>query len=169
MNITDYNKCVDQYADFVYRFLLKSLHDEAVAKDLVQDSFERLWRVHGDLNAEKAKSYLFRCAYNAMIDHTRRNHPTYDLETSVNIQQHAFNQYSDVQEILQQALQTMKPEQRSVILLRDLQGYQYQEIADITGLSLAQVKVYIFRGRVFLKQYLEKVGIHSHSDLEEMV
>lgn len=168
MNITDYNQCVDKYADFVYRFLLKLLRDEAIVKDLVQDSFEKLWRVHHDLDAEKAKPYLFRCAYNAMIDHTRRNRPTYDLEMSVNIPQHAFNQYTDIQEILQMALNTMKPEQRSVILLRDMQGYQYQEIADITGLSLAQVKVYIFRGRIFLKQYLEKHGIHSHADLEEL-
>ncbi|MBP5758519.1 MAG: sigma-70 family RNA polymerase sigma factor [Bacteroidales bacterium] len=91
MNITDYNQCVDKYADFVYRFLLKLLRDEAIVKDLVQDSFEKLWRVHHDLDAEKAKPYLFRCAYNAMIDHTRRNRPTYDLEMSVNIPQHAFD------------------------------------------------------------------------------
>ncbi|MBO4244178.1 MAG: RNA polymerase sigma factor [Bacteroidales bacterium] len=169
MNIADYNKCVDQYADFVYRFLMKSLRNEAVVKDLVQDSFEKLWRAHEELDAQKAKPYLFRCAYNAMIDYIRQDRRTSDLEQSANIPQHSFNQYTGIQEILQQAMQLMKPEQRSVILLRDLQGYQYQEIADITGLSLAQVKVYIFRGRVFLKQYLEKAGIHSHSDLEELV
>lgn len=168
MTVAEYNGCVDQYADFVFRFLIKSVRDEAAVKDLVQDSFEKLWRIHGELDAQKAKPYLFRCAYNAMIDHIRRDKRTSDLQQSVNIPQNAFNQYTGVQEILQQALQTMKPEQRSVILLRDLQGYQYQEIAEITGLSLAQVKVYIFRGRVFLKQYLEKTGIRSHADLEEM-
>lgn len=169
MNTAEYNICVDQYSDFVYRFLVKSVRNSQAAQDLVQDSFEKLWIAHKELDAVKAKSYLFSCAHNAMIDYVRRDRWTSDLEQSINIPQNAFSQYTDVQEILQQALQTMKPEQRSVILLRDLQGYQYQEIADITGLSLAQVKVYIFRGRVFLKQYLEKTGIRSHSDLEELV
>ena len=169
MNITEYNNCVDKYSDFVYRYLLKSVRNSQAAQDIVQDSFEKLWIAHKNLEAAKAKSYLFSCAHNAMVDYVRQDHRTSDLEQSVNIPQNAFNQYTDVQDILQQALQTMKPEQRSVILLRDLQGYQYQEIAEVTGLSIAQVKVYIFRGRVFLKQYLEKTGIRSHSDLEELV
>ena len=166
MNIAEYNKCVDQYSDFVYRFLLKSVRNRQAAQDLVQDSFEKLWIAHKDLDAAKAKSYLFSCAHNAMIDIVRRQHSTDDLESTKNTPQSSFTQYNDVQEILEVALSKMKPEQRSVILLRDLQGYAYQEIADITGLNIAQVKVYIFRGRVFLKQYLEKSHIYSFDDLQ---
>ena len=166
MNIAEYNKCVDQYSDFVYRFLLKSVRNRQAAQDLVQDSFEKLWIAHKDLDAAKAKSYLFSCAHNAMIDFVRRQHCTDDLESTINTPQSSFTQYNDVQEILEVALSKMKPEQRSVILLRDLQGYAYQEIADITGLNIAQVKVYIFRGRVFLKQYLEKSHIYSFDDLQ---
>ncbi|MBO4372369.1 MAG: RNA polymerase sigma factor [Bacteroidales bacterium] len=166
MNIAEYNKCVDQYSDFVYRFLLKSVRNRQAAQDLVQDSFEKLWIAHKDLDAAKAKPYLFSCAHNAMIDFVRRQHCTDDLESTKNTPQSSFTQYNDVQEILEVALSKMKPEQRSVILLRDLQGYAYQEIADITGLNIAQVKVYIFRGRVFLKQYLEKSHIYSFDDLQ---
>jgi RNA polymerase sigma-70 factor (ECF subfamily) len=57
-------------------------------------------------------------------------------------------------EILNQAVQKLSETQRSVILLRDYEGYSYQEIGEITGLSEAQVKVYIFRARVFLKNYI---------------
>lgn len=167
MNIAEYNSCVDQFSDFVYRFLLKSVRDIQTAQDLVQDSFEKLWIAHKDLDSSKAKSYLFSCAHNAMIDYLRRNQHTDDLDKSTNTPQSSFKQYNDIQEILEVALSNMKPEQRSVILLRDLQGYSYQEIADITGLNIAQVKVYIFRGRLFLKQFLEKSHIYSFDDLVE--
>lgn len=117
--------------------------------------------------AIQAKPYIFSCAHNAMIDNLRRNQHTDDLDKSTNTPQSSFKQYNDIQEILEVAISKMKPEQRSVILLRDLQGYSYQEIADITGLNIAQVKVYIFMGRLFLKQFLEKSHIYSFDDLVE--
>ena len=65
--------------------------------------------------------------------------------------------YSDVLEILHEAINKLPEIQRSVILLRDYEGYSYDEIAEITGLSESQVKVYIFRGRMYLKKYLGKI------------
>jgi RNA polymerase sigma-70 factor (ECF subfamily) len=62
-----------------------------------------------------------------------------------------------LQEILHEALERLSEIQRSVILLRDYEGYSYQEIGEITGLSESQVKVYIYRGRVFLKNYIGKL------------
>jgi RNA polymerase sigma-70 factor (ECF subfamily) len=53
-------------------------------------------------------------------------------------------------------------------MLRDYEGYSYDEIAEITGLSLSQVKVYIFRGRTFLRRQLESQGIYS-ANMEEAV
>ena len=50
-----------------------------------------------------------------------------------------------------------KETNRSVILLRDYEGYSYNEIAEITGLNEAQVKVYIYRGRLFLKKYIGSI------------
>jgi RNA polymerase sigma-70 factor (ECF subfamily) len=62
--------------------------------------------------------------------------------------------YSDLQEILNMAVDKLPEVQKSVLLLRDYEGYSYREIGDITGLSEAQVKVYIYRSRVFLKNYI---------------
>ncbi|RLD49112.1 MAG: RNA polymerase sigma factor, partial [Bacteroidetes bacterium] len=62
--------------------------------------------------------------------------------------------YSDLKEVLDEALKKLNEVQRSVILLRDYEGYSYQEIGEITGLSESQVKVYIYRARVFLKNYI---------------
>ena len=66
-------------------------------------------------------------------------------------------QYTDIQEILHSAVDKLPADQKSVILLRDYEGYSYKEISDITGLSEAQVKVYIFRARAFLKSYIGSI------------
>ena len=66
-------------------------------------------------------------------------------------------QYTDLKEILNEALSKLPDIQRSVVLLRDYEGYSYTEIAEIAGLSESQVKVYIFRARTFLKNYIGSI------------
>lgn len=68
-------------------------------------------------------------------------------------------QYSDLSEILSDAVKLLPDIQRTVVLLRDYEGYSYKEIGDITELSEAQVKVYIYRARIFLKNYIGKMEV----------
>ncbi len=68
-----------------------------------------------------------------------------------------FEQYSDLKEILNHAITRLPEDQKAVILLRDYEGYSYKEIAGITSLTESQVKVYIYRARVFLKNYIVKM------------
>lgn len=154
MNTREYNKCVDTYADGVFRFILKNIRDKHDAEDIVQDSFEKLWRKHDDLAAEKAKSYLFTTAYHTMIDLIRKRKPQRDIEEVQHITEGGTNAYSDIKEVLNEALEKLSEIQRSVILLRDYEGYSYEEIGKITGLNESQVKVYIYRARVYLKNYI---------------
>jgi RNA polymerase sigma-70 factor (ECF subfamily) len=144
---------VDRHADGVYRFILKNIKDEHDAQDVVQDAFERLWVNRKKLKAEKAKSYLFTTAYHTMIDHIRKAKHEGSIEDIRETGQ-ISNEYSDLKEILDEALNKLNEIQRSVILLRDYEGYSYQEIGKITGLNESQVKVYIYRARVFLKDYI---------------
>jgi RNA polymerase sigma factor (sigma-70 family) len=67
------------------------------------------------------------------------------------------NQYSDLNEILHEALETLPERQKSVVLLRDYEGYSYQEIGEITSMSESQVKVYIFRARKALKTHIGSI------------
>jgi RNA polymerase sigma-70 factor (ECF subfamily) len=60
----------------------------------------------------------------------------------------------DLHEILNRGLSELSEIQRNVVLLRDYEGYSYQEIGEMTDLSEQQVKVYIFRARKFLKEYI---------------
>ena len=72
MTEREYNECVNTYADNVYRFIVKNLRHEEDARDVVQTAFEKMWRNRDEVDAQRAKSYLFTVAYHQMIDHIRK-------------------------------------------------------------------------------------------------
>jgi RNA polymerase sigma-70 factor (ECF subfamily) len=154
MTAEEFNKCVDLYADNLYRFILKNIRDEEKARDIVQDTYEKLWLKVSEMESTNAKSYMFTTAYRTMIDRIRRDKKQGDMtEASMYSLSHS-KQYSDLKEVLNEALSKLPEIQRTVILLRDYEGYNYAEIGEITGLNESQVKVYIFRARGFLKNYI---------------
>ncbi|MEM9050443.1 MAG: RNA polymerase sigma factor [Bacteroidota bacterium] len=157
MTVDDYNNCVDAHADGLYRFMLKHVRDVEQARDLVQESFAKMWLKVEEINASKAKSYLFSTGYNTMIDQIRRDKKKGNYnEVEAQKLSHS-QQYSDLNEILHDALETLPEKQKSVVLLRDYEGYSYQEIGEITSMSESQVKVYIFRARKALKNYIGSI------------
>jgi len=157
MNSKEYNQSVDLYSDNIYRFILKSIRDEEHARDIVQDSYEKLWRNIENVNAVNVKSYLFTTAYHTMIDIIRKEKYKIAAE-DYSISEAAHEEhYSDLSEVLNEAVKHLPEIQRTVILLRDYEGYTYKEIGDITQLGEAQVKVYIYRARMFLKNYIGKM------------
>lgn len=154
MTAEEFNNCVDLYADNLYRFILKNIKDSEKARDIVQDTYEKLWLKVSEMESTNAKSYMFTTAYRTMIDRIRRDKKQGEMtEANIKSLNHS-KQYSDLKEILNEALQKLPEIQRSVILLRDYEGYNYAEIGEITGLNESQVKVYIFRARNFLKNYI---------------
>lgn len=158
MDRSQFNQCVEQYADRLFRFAFSSLRNREEAEDVVQESFARVWEKRGDVDFAKAKSYLFTTAHHAMIDEVRhRQHfasTEEPLPTEAKTEQ---NLYPDVNDILHKALATLPEAQRNALLLRDYEGYSYQEIGDITGMSEAQVKINIFRARTALKNKLKSI------------
>lgn len=154
MTIGEYNQCVDNYSDGVYRFMLKNTNDTNLASDIVQDSFMKLWIKRKDVEFAKGKSYLFTTAYHTMIDYFRKNKQTVAVENHHHSRQTIENEYSDLREVMDKAFEKLPDVQRSVLLLRDYEGYSYEEIGEMTGLNESQVKVYIYRARLFIKSYI---------------
>ena len=154
MKVGEYNKAVDAFADNLYRFVLKNLRDDAMAEDIIQDTFEKLWMKLEEVSALKVKSYLFTSAYHTMIDYIRREKRNIVVDPSTLYKESEENHYSDLGEVLERAVQNLPEDQKAVVMLRDYEGYSYRDIAEITGLSEAQVKVYIYRARVYLKAYI---------------
>jgi RNA polymerase sigma-70 factor (ECF subfamily) len=154
MTDKDYNDCVDNFADGVYRFIVKNIRHTEDAQDIVQSAFEKLWVNRAQVLPEKAKSYLFTVAYHQMIDHIRKNNKM-PLSDEASIPHQPINQaQTELKELLMRAVNELNPTQKSLVLLKDYEGYSYQEIGEIMNLSDSQVKVYLHRARIILKNKL---------------
>lgn len=159
MTVQQYNDCVREFADRLYRFALKNVGDSDLAQDFVQDAFERLWVRVDTVDYQRVKSYLFRTIVNLQIDRSRRqklqNQHLSGLSDAIEQPRVAH----DVQKLIDEGVEKLSEIQRIVLTLRDYEGYTYQEIAEMTNISVDQVKVYIFRARRFLKQYIGKMEV----------
>lgn len=162
MTVQDFNNCVDNYSDGVYRFIVKNIGHEADAQDIVQTAFEKLWINRDKVETEKAKSYLFTVAYHQMIDHIRKDKKMSTTDNFEEVKAHTqTSNNSELKQILLRAINELNPTQKSLVLLKDYEGYSYQEIGEIMNLSVSQVKVYLHRARLILKGkliHLEKMS-----------
>ncbi len=152
---SQYNSVVNQYSNNLFGYAFRFLRNREDAKDIVQDVFEKLWNNRRKVEAEKAKSWLFTTAHNTMINFRKKKgriHLTDDVQA---FDRGVSNHYFESRQVVDRAVSILPPVQKSVILLRDLEGYSYKEIGEILTLSDAQVKVYLFRGRKKIKKQLK--------------
>ncbi|MCH8330873.1 MAG: RNA polymerase sigma factor [Bacteroidetes bacterium] len=159
MTDEQFNSCVEHYADRVFRFIWKNIRNEHDANDIVQNAFEILWRKHAEIDHNKARQYLFTTAYNNMIDQIRKrsridHHAEISEDSKI-----GMNGYDGLKEALDKALRTLPEIQKTLVLLKDYEGYSYEEIGEITDLNPSQVKVYLFRARKSLQKQL--ISIHN--------
>ena len=157
ISVRQYNEAVHEYTKNVFRFLMKSLKNEDAAKDILQDCFLKFWEHRQDIDDTKVKSWLFSVAHNGMINFLKREARKTTLKDSatdqVVYQKHRFDQKS----IIENELNKLPALQKSIILLRDLEGNTYKEIADILELNESQVKVYLFRARLKIKNSVKSI------------
>lgn len=154
MTEREYNQCVNLYADNVYRFILKNLRHEEDSRDVVQTAFEKMWVNRAEVDNAKCKSYLFTVAYHQMIDHLRKAKRISLRDEFKDDMRVTDRPVSNTKKILEEALSRLSETQRSLVLLKDYEGYSYEEIGKITGLNESQVKVYLHQARIQLKNFL---------------
>lgn len=159
MTKKEYNDCVTNYSDDVYRFVVYHGVDKDYAKDIVQDAYLSLWQNHSNIEASKSKSFLLSTAYNLTNSNFRHKIveekycKNINIETSTNIEKPYENK-----ECLYKALENIPSVQKTALILKDIEGYSYKEIGEMLKLSLQQVEVYIFRARIALKKELIKMN-----------
>jgi RNA polymerase sigma factor (sigma-70 family) len=154
MDAKQYNQCVQEWADALFRFACKCTGQQSDANDVVQSSFEVLWQKKEEVQQAKAKAFLFQVAYRQSVDNYRK-------KSKISYKEAPEETYSpanpDLKRILDRALAQLDEQARALVLLKDYEGYNYEEIGQITGLNESQVKVYLFRARKILKEYLVSV------------
>jgi RNA polymerase sigma-70 factor (ECF subfamily) len=157
MTTTDYNQCVHDYADRLYRFAFSMVSHEMDAEDVVQTVFERLWKRHDDVEAGAVKSYLFTSVHRACIDHFRRKKTGMRALDQIRISEAVPADTSlETKQLIDMALKRLPEKQRSMVLMRDYEGYSYKEIAEMMELTESQVKINLFRARKKLQIFLTK-------------
>jgi len=166
-DIAAFEELIAIYQKMVYNYCYRmsgNLHD---AEDLTQEVFIKVYR---NLNKFKERSqfstWVYRIAYNTCIDRYRKKKPTdrdmVFLDSERENRSLKSNSYipedellsKEKEEIIQRCIDALRPEYRSVIILRDIQHHSYEEIASILDIPLGTVKSHISRGRSALRKIL---------------
>jgi RNA polymerase sigma factor (sigma-70 family) len=147
---------VKAHSNKLYGYAMRFLRNTEDAEDILQDVFEKLWLNRKKVEVEKAKSWMFTTAHNAMLNLINRKSRV-QLPGDENLPESSrkdVNKFESNQ-VVDRAVNILPPIQKSIILLRDLEGYTYEEIGDMLSLSSSQVKVYLFRARNKIKKQLK--------------
>jgi RNA polymerase sigma factor (sigma-70 family) len=152
----EYNAIVNEHSNILFGYAMNFLHDREDAEDIVQDVFEKLWVNRRKVEPAKAKSWMFTTAHNAMINFsTRKGRLSFSDEMDKYDEGEIVPNSFEANQVVNRAVSILPPIQKSIIILRDLEGYSYQEVGEILDLSESQVKVYLFRGRRKIKKQLK--------------
>ena len=156
MTTQEYNECVHRHGDDLYRFALRYAGEQLAAEDAVQDTFVLLWEQREEVKSDKVKGWLIRILYRRLVDEHRRNNVKSKVECG-EWKEDSWRQHEgfELHDALQQALNQLPEQQRILLLMRDLEGYDYAEMASQTGISVDQVGVYLFRARKTMKKLME--------------
>ena len=147
----------DYYMD-VYRYLLGISKDHYTAEDLTQETFTRAFMHLDQSHQDKVKPWLFRVAYHAFIDKTRKDcrQMTFDVDFFQTLPDMDTPEYrlviSENKKELDFRLNRLSNEQQEAIRLYDIHGYSYRESAEMMGMKLSRYKIVLYRARQRLKQ-----------------
>jgi RNA polymerase sigma-70 factor (ECF subfamily) len=162
-----FNSLVEAYQDHLYALVARMVPDRDQAADAVQEAFFSAYRNLRSFRGGSVRSWLSRIAINAAMDQQRLrkrrpSQPYPELEdeswqppAGPEADPLRTAMHGERSRVLQAALAAITPDQRQAIVLFDIEGYDYQEIADLTGVSLGTVKSRIHRGRLALRDRLE--------------
>lgn len=151
MTKDDFVMCAKLFTPNLLRFSKRVAGNALETDDIVQECFEILWKNKEKVEMKAAKSYLFSVAHKKIIDSFRtdarlENYDAKFHEPTANPDQ------TDTQQLVQLAINQIPALYKELLTLRDLECYSYKEIEEITRLTEAQVKVYLFRARKAVKE-----------------
>jgi RNA polymerase sigma factor (sigma-70 family) len=152
MTADQYTQIVNLNADTLFGFISKQGIGLEDARDMMQNCFEALWKSKIN-NIEEGSKYIYGVAHHQIADFFRKPIRVIYKENVPESQLSLPNQ-TPHQQLLHKALLTLSEQDRSLILLKDYQGYSYEEIAKITQLNNSQVKVYLHRARIKIQEQL---------------
>ena len=171
-DLTSFNRLVLTYQSQAYNIAFRIMGESDAAEDATQEAFISAYRNIKRFRGGSFKSWVFRIVTNACYDQLRvkQRRPTNSLDAlpveadhTDYMRDHAEQpdevvERQELNRLIQAGISTLPPEQRVVLVLSDVQGMSYQEIAEVVDLSLGTVKSRLSRGRAKLRDYLLERG-----------
>lgn len=166
-----FNRIVERHQRAVYSTCLRMLRDPQLAEDATQDAFVRAWSAIASFRGGIVRPWLLRIATNRTYDILRSRarrpaqsldaqpyeiEPDWSTQVSASEQPEEFSTRGELSDLLQAALSSLPEDQRLAIVLSDVQGYGYDEIAEVMDIAVGTVKSRISRGRSRLREYLQQ-------------
>ena len=151
MTKDDFVMCAKLFTPNLLRFSKRVAGNAIETDDIVQECFEVLWKSKEKVEMKSAKSYLFSVAHKKIID-SYRTDSRLETYNASNHDQISNPDQTDTNQLVQLAINQISAIYKELITLRDLESYSYKEIEEITHLTEAQVKVYLFRARKAIKE-----------------
>jgi RNA polymerase sigma-70 factor (ECF subfamily) len=162
-----FNQLVVHYQSLAYNVAYRVLGDADAAADATQDAFLSAYRAIARFRGGSFRSWLMRIVTNACYDQLRvkKRRPTTSIDEDEDPDRQewnvdpgerpeAFVLRQELGQAIQRGLETLPPDQRTVVVLCDIQGMSYEEIAETMSTSLGTVKSRLSRGRSKLRDYL---------------
>lgn len=173
---TAFGQLVDRYQDRLYGSLLRMTGNAEDAQDLAQETFVQAYLKLNTFGGRSAfYTWLYRIAFNRSVSRARKRRERTSLDTlrestgvdpvDPNATPDAPTQAAERSRLLHAALGTLADEYRRVIVLRELEGFDYQQIAEVLGVPIGTVRSRLFRARLQLKEKL--AGVLGEADPDE--
>jgi RNA polymerase sigma-70 factor (ECF subfamily) len=150
-----------QYQGDVYRWIVRIVRDPAAAEDLTVETFWRMHRAHGTFHSDgNCSGWLRRIATNVALDYLRRHRPEVALPDEIPAKQQPDSAVQEeTRSALHKAFAELPPRLRIVVQLGLIEDESYKDIAESLGISIAAVKLRMFRGVRLLRKKLEQRGV----------
>lgn len=157
-----------QFQHRLYGYAYYSLRVAEDAEDIVQEAFIRLWQNWQSVEPTQVGAWLMRVTQNLVVDHLRKNKHRHQ-ESEIDADELPHNaedahQRKVMQKIVEESIARLDDPYRTVLILREIQGLSYQEIADILSVSADQVRTDLFRGKRKLRDTVKQHALY-HSEL----
>lgn len=154
-----YTELITELRNTLYRLSLSILGDSAEAEDVMQDVCERAWRARDTLAAQSyPRAYVCRMAHNLAIDRLRQlqRRPSVSIEHSVIHSNDGEVQSNnrDIAALTRSIISTLPEKQRLAIHLRDVEGYDIEEIGEVLGIDETNVRMNLSRARKSVRTQL---------------
>jgi RNA polymerase sigma-70 factor (ECF subfamily) len=182
-DVDAFHELVDRHQTAIFNVVLRTVRDPGMAEDVTQDAFVRAWRSLGQFRGGSVRGWLMRIAVNRAYDLLRSQKrrpadsldaleyepvPAWSSAVSATEEPQAFAARKELSEVLERLLARLPDDQRTALLLVDLEGFSYDEAAGIMAVAPGTIKSRISRARARLREEM-RADTHSSELFERFL